>query len=82
MMLFSVSKTLPTSIAVRAHLSEGVKRDLHERNEYWKQFETPVKEVSTNINNGFLTVQGQEDGVLSYNRVVELILGYYSTQQN
>lgn len=64
----------------RAHLSEGVKRDLRQRNEYWKQFETPVKDVSTNINDGFLTIQGQEDGVLSYGRVVELILGYYAAQ--
>lgn len=64
----------------RAHLSEGVKRDLHQRNAYWEQFKTPVKDVSTDINNGFLTIQGQEDGVFSYNRVVELILAYYSIQ--
>lgn len=59
--------------------SAGLLQDLKEQKQYWKQFEGEVQEVSTQVNNTFLTVQGQEDGVLSYDRVVELILAYYYT---
>lgn len=61
----------------RAHCSEGVGRDLGERNEYWKQFEGPVQETSNKVNDQFITSQGDSDGVRSYDRVVNLIVGYY-----
>lgn len=59
--------------------SAGMRQDLTEQRTYWKQFEGEVQEVSTQVNDTFLTVQGQDDGVLSYDRVVELILAYYYT---
>lgn len=58
-------------------LSEGVRNDLSENNRYWKQFEGPVQEVSTSVNNAYLQTNMQDDGVRSYGRVVDLILGYY-----
>ena len=61
----------------RAYCSEGVLRDLGERNAYWKQFEGKVQETSTQINHSFITAQGDDDGVFSYDRVVQLIVGYY-----
>lgn len=61
----------------RAACSEGVRRDLGQRNEYWAQFEGPVQETSNQVNNAFITSQGDSDGVLSYERVVNLIVGYY-----
>lgn len=61
-------------------VSEGMLRDIALQQEYWKQFEGEIKEVSTEVNNAFLTVQGEEDGVLSYDRVVALILAYYQTE--
>ena len=64
----------------RAYCSEGVKRDLAASNRYWQQFEGKVQEVSTSVNNAFITSQGDEDGVLSYSRVVQLIVGYYDQQ--
>ena len=64
----------------RAYLSESVARDLKQRSTYWKQFEGEVQQVSSSINNGFITSQGDEDGVLSYDRVVELVVGYYRLQ--
>lgn len=44
---------------------------------YWKQFEGKVQEVSTSVNNSFIAAQGDADGVLSYGRAVQLIVGYY-----
>lgn len=39
-----------------------------------------VNEVSESANDTFIKVQGVEDGVLSYDRVTELILAYYAKQ--
>jgi len=64
----------------RAHCSEGVIRDLAANSRYWKQFEGKVQEVSTSVNNSFISSQGVEDGELSYGRVVQLIVGYYDQQ--
>lgn len=64
--------------AVQPYCSDGVHRDLGERNEYWEQFEGEVEEISSSVNDTFLEIQGVDDGVLSYDRVVELILAYYA----
>ena len=64
----------------RAHCSDAVSRDLGERNRYWKQFEGKVQQVSTAVNDAFITIQGDEDGVFSYDRVVQLIVGYYQAE--
>ncbi len=61
----------------RSHCSEGVRRDLAANSRYWKQFEGKVQEVSTSVNNSFIAAQGDADGVLSYGRAVQLIVGYY-----
>ena len=39
-----------------------------------------MQEVSTSVNNSFIASQGDDDGVLSYGRVVQLIVGYYDQQ--
>ena len=64
----------------RSYCSEGVQRDLAASSRYWKQFEGKVQEVSTSVNNSFIASQGDDDGVLSYGRVVQLIVGYYDQQ--
>lgn len=62
---------------VQGYVSDGMRRDMDERGEYWKQFEGKVQEVSSSVNDAFITIQGDDDGILSYSRVVELILAYY-----
>lgn len=64
----------------RAACSEGILRDLGERNRYWEAFEGKVQEISNSVNNSFLESQGQEKGVLSYDQVVSLIVSYYIGQ--
>lgn len=64
----------------RAYCSEGMERDFAQQNTYWQQFEGKVQEVSSSINNSFISSQGDKDGVLSYNRVVQLIVGYYEAE--
>lgn len=55
-------------------MSGGVSRDLAFNSAYWKQFEGPVAEVSTQVNHTYLQANDQEDGVQSYGRMVDLLL--------
>lgn len=61
---------------VFSHCSDGMVRDLRAQNAYWDNFKGEVKEISSSVNDTFLQIQGEEDGVLSYSRVVELLLAY------
>ena len=59
-------------------LPDKVRMDISQRGGYWSQFnENSVQEVSTSINNAFLSSQGESDGVQSYSNIVELILKDY-----
>lgn len=73
--LYSVDKEAYDKVI--NNLSTGVKRDLNANSSYWKQFEGPVQEVSSSVNNAYLQSNLQKDGVRSYGRVVDLLLGYY-----
>lgn len=73
--LYSVDKTAYSTLFSK--VSDAVKRDITASSEYWKQFEGPVQEVSTTVNNTYLQSNMQEDGVRSYGRVVDLLIGYY-----
>jgi hypothetical protein len=59
--------------------SEGVKRDLQYNREYWKKYEGIVEKVSDKLNDTYLKANGQEGGVQSYGRMVDLLLAQYRT---
>lgn len=60
--------------AVNALMSAEVHRDFAANSAYWDRFEGPVAEVSTAVNNTYLRVNNQQDGVQSYGRMVDLLL--------
>ncbi len=60
-----------------SRLSEKVKRDLLNENEYWDKFEGEVMESSQSFNDSFIKANRVESGILSYNLMVELMLRYY-----
>lgn len=62
--------------AVYAKMSDGVRRDLNANNAYWKQFETPVADISNSVNNAYLQFNGTPDGIESYGRMVDLLLAW------
>ncbi len=62
--------------------SDGVKRDLNAYNRYWKQFEGPVAETSTRMNNAYLKSNKQADGVNSYGRMVDLLLAQMAAKEH
>ncbi len=64
-------------IDLRSKYSEGLNRDLKDLNNYWRQFEGPVSDVSDKINDTYLKANNQRDGVQSYGRMVDLLLAEY-----
>ena len=66
-----------TLITLNEKLSDGVRRDLNDQRDYWKQYEGKVEETFTQMNQTYLKLNGVNDGVQSYGRVVDLLLAYY-----
>ncbi len=62
---------------LRRTYSEGIERDLTAYSEYWQQYESPVSEAAETVNNNFLKANMQEDGVKSYGRMVDLLIGLW-----
>lgn len=62
---------------LRATYSDAVDRDLAAHAAYWDSYEGETKETVEQINDNYLKQQGQGDGVLSYGRMVDLLLAYY-----
>ena len=58
-------------------LSDGVQRDLAANNAYWDQFEGPIAQISSQVNDSYLKANQQEDGVKSYGKMVDLLLADY-----
>jgi len=76
--LYKADKTLWE--AAYSNCSAGVLRDLRQNNAYWKQFEGPVQDTSSALNDSFIKANGVESGVLSYDEMVSLLLRYYDKQ--
>lgn len=45
--------------------------------EFWSQYDTPVAEVSSAINDTYLKANNQSDGTKSYGRMVDLVIADY-----
>jgi hypothetical protein len=69
-------KDADAAAAMAARIPDGMRRDFAASNAYWKQFEGPVREVSSRTNDAYLKANDQKDGVYSYGRMVDLLLAY------
>lgn len=65
-------------VSANNDLSSSVINDLNHSSEFWKQFEGKVNEVSDGMNSNYLKANGVKEGTLSYGKVVNLLLTYYS----
>lgn len=57
--------------------SEGMKRDYEAEKIFRKKYSGVADEAFSAMNNAYLKANQQKDGVQSYNRFVELLVGYY-----
>ena len=62
---------------VREGLAAAVEPDLKENNAFWARYDGRVAEVADQVNDRYLQANGQEEGVKSYDRMVDLIVAYY-----
>lgn len=62
---------------LRAELKDGVLSDLRANSAFWAKYDTAVAEVSDRINDTYLKANGQQEGVESYDRMVDLIVTEY-----
>ena len=63
---------------IYAGLSDEVLADLRANSAYWARFETPVREVTDAVYEGFLQSYGQALGLRSYGACVDLLVNYYT----
>ncbi len=63
-----------------SHDDEGgraLKLDRKDTNEAYKRYESPLKEVSDRINDGYLKTFSEEDGIRSYGKVVDYLIAWH-----
>lgn len=65
-------------IELHQELSQEVRDDLAENSRFWNRYDGRIAEVSTQINDTYLKINRQADGVRSYGRMVDLMLSYYN----
>lgn len=59
---------------IMSGLSQAVLRDMVQREQFWTQYEGIISNVSNIVNDIYLKVNNQMDGVYSYYRMVDLLL--------
>lgn len=55
-------------------LLESVRMELSENSRFWEQYEGRAAEVQEKVNDAYLKVNGQSEGVKTYGRVVDLMI--------
>ena len=63
--------------SLRETLSPACEADLRANSEFWNRFDGKVAEVSNKVNDTYLKANGQEEGVMRYNLMVDLVVAYY-----
>ncbi|RHP41182.1 DUF3810 domain-containing protein [Clostridium sp. AF32-12BH] len=68
-------------IELTNELCEEARTDLDANSEFWNRYESKVSEAATRMNDTYLKMNSQADGVKSYGRMVDLMLSYRRIQQ-
>lgn len=58
-------------------LDEKIRQDLRINSLFWNKYEGKVAQAADKVNDTYLKINNQEDGVKSYGRVVDLMLAHY-----
>lgn len=77
----ALAKTNPEAYrALYQDLRPEIVEELKRRSEFWNQFDGKIAEASSKVNDTYLKINNQEQGIKSYGRVVDLMLAYYRNQ--
>lgn len=63
-------------------LAPDVREDLKANSLFWEQYEGRVAETASKVNDTYLKVNGQADGVKTYGRVVDLMLADFMEKRD
>ena len=77
--LYRVDATMYKELT--GHFSDFLTIDLNSYADYWDSFKSPIGSFSQTINDAYLKVNSQSDGVKSYGRVVDLLIADYKKNQ-
>lgn len=69
------------AMTLRKTYSEGLNRDMAYYSRFWKAYEGQTNEVADQVNDTYLKASGETEGVKSYGRMVDLLLGYYYSME-
>ncbi|MCI8658797.1 MAG: DUF3810 domain-containing protein [Lachnospiraceae bacterium] len=72
---------LESYLELHGQLCKQAKEDLRKNNAFWDKYEGKVAEVANQMNDVYLKANDQSDGVQSYGRMVDLMLGYYQKRK-
>jgi Protein of unknown function (DUF3810) len=61
-------------------INNGILKNYQESQDFWKQYETPIETGFKVFYDNFLKINQQEDGLESYSKFVNLMVGYYKTR--
>lgn len=64
--------------ALSNQLKPQVKEDLKENNSFWSSYGGIVEHAARTYRDTYFKMNGQEDGIQSYNRVVDLMIAHYT----
>lgn len=62
---------------IYSSLLPEVVQDLRDNSEFWNRYEGKVAEVSNQVNDTYLKINDQKEGVKTYGRMVDLMLAYH-----
>lgn len=68
--------------AVAEKYGPGYRRDLEASRAYWKQFQGVTRKVADKVNDTYLKLNGETDGVRSYGRMIDLLLAEFKKSKN
>lgn len=68
--------------SLRERLPQEALTDLEYNNAFWDSYDSGVAQAAAKVNDTYLKLQDQADGVQSYGRVVDLMLAYYREHPN
>lgn len=63
-------------LELKERYGPGVKADLAANRAFWARYEGPVEQAQDQLNDRYLKMNGQVDGVRSYGRMVDLLLAF------
>ncbi len=79
----TLSKSDPVLLStLNQKISPKVRADLLHSNTFWRNYEGPLEEMSSKVNDTYLKANGIPEGEQSYGEMVDLLLSYYTQYPN